>query len=158
MPVISLIQNTSIDIYTDTSLHTNSKTGCCAIYIPQLKTELTFPPFLPCSSTNLELQAIFKAIYLNISYQNLNIYTDSLSAIHSITNFNFNNKSKVLKSPTFTISNAIYIILNIRKKLNLTTNFFHVYSHLLDSPNLNQSQIIKLEKMKNLYKNKFLII
>ena len=158
IPTIDFIQNSTIEIYTDASLHIKSKSGCCAFYIPQLKIERTFPPFLPCSSTNLELQAIYKAILLNINYQNINIYTDSLSSIQSINNFNPNNKSKAIKSPTFTISNAIYIILNMRNKLKLTTNFFHVYSHLLDATVLNNSQRIKLEKMKKLYKNKYLTI
>ena len=97
-PQIILHKENTLEIFTDASLHLKSSTGNCAIYIPKINFKLTFPPHLPASSTHLELQSILKALLLCRETNEIHLFTDSLSAISAISNFNQKSISNQLKS------------------------------------------------------------
>jgi len=147
-----------IQIFTDASYIHSTKKGCCAILIPLINQSFIFKPFLPASSTNLELFAILKALEIFESIPEIEIFTDSNSSILAINNFPNKSFNSQLKSPLYPILNAINMIIERKlKKSPHSLKFHHIYSHLLDKTKPTNFKN-KLITMKKNFKNNYLFL
>ena len=79
--------NQTLQIFTDASFLRKDTKGCGAILIPKIDYQTIIKLYLPASSTNLELFTIMKVLETFLDTPNIEILTDSKSAILAIQNF-----------------------------------------------------------------------
>ena len=117
---------------------------------------INITPHLPASSTNLELFTIMKALELFGYIPNIEIITDSNSAILAIKNFQLKPYSLQLKSHVPHFKYNTYHSITRKSITNQHTTFTHIFSHLLDkkkTKNYNEKIKIMKEKFKTEYKD-----
>ena len=149
----------SSEIWTDASLILSSSPpkSKCAI-LDNNENSFVFIPCGTASTTNVELQAIAKALELYFHSPHLTIYSDSLSSVLGILNYPYYKDSHLKKLPHQNFLLTIIWLIHQRNKFDYKTEIHHVYSHLLDHSNPSPETLRKLEIMKQKFGNDYLRI
>ncbi len=150
-------------VYTDGACNLYDKIMKGAIFIPDIPFSLSFPVHGSLCSTEAELHSIEFAIKFGSIYKNIQIFTDSLSAINLIINFPSLNTNAVLKTNCRAVLRRIHSLLT-KSKLSVSnvwppspgTNItlYHFHSHMKENANkyLRHSKFHK-DRLGNLFQS-----
>ena len=146
-------KNNKIQIFTDGSLrkseNENEIIKISAIYSKEL-IKINFVPICSNSSFGTELNAILAALLISINIKEVEIFSDSLSAIEAINNFKHKKISQIIKNEDRHLLKEINYLMEIKE---IKPTFHHVFSHLDKKETKNQEN--KIQIMKERFNEKF---